>query len=224
MDDEDRQHLFKMLQTHQANLRQLKEQAAQFGIRVPLDLHNSIVHEETQITRIKEQLTSNSSMSSIPAREPQHQLLAAINEHKTVNRLRVFLCHSSEDKPKVRNLYQRLQADGFDPWLDEENILPGQDWNLEIRKAVRKVDVVVVCLSHSTVTKAGFVHKEIKLALDVADEQPEGAIFIIPVKLEKCEVPERIQAWHWIHLFEERSYEQLRRALQARWDSIKSQS
>ena len=27
--------------------------------------------------------------------------------------LRIFLCHSSGDKPEVRNLYQRLSSDGF---------------------------------------------------------------------------------------------------------------
>ena len=34
-------------------------------------------------------------------------------------KLRVFLCHSSNDKPAVRELYQRLKAEGWiDPWLD----------------------------------------------------------------------------------------------------------
>ena len=80
----------------------------------------------------------------------------------TENRkLKVFLCHSKDDKIKVRRLFHRLIADGFDAWLDEEKLLPGQDWDLEIRKAVRESDVVVVCLSNSSITKAGYVQKEI---------------------------------------------------------------
>jgi hypothetical protein len=51
--------------------------------------------------------------------------------------LRVFLCHSSGDKLVVRNLYARLKADGFDPWLDTENLVAGQDWRREIEIAVR---------------------------------------------------------------------------------------
>ena len=94
--------------------------------------------------------------------------------------LRVFLCHSSGDKSAVRRLYQRLQSDGVDPWLDEEGIKAGQDWELEIRKAVRASDVVAVCLSGSSISKSGYVQREIKQALDIADEQPEGATFIIP--------------------------------------------
>jgi hypothetical protein len=131
-------------------------------------------------------------------------------------RLKVFLCHSSGDKPAVRELYHRLSVDGVEPWLDEENILPGQDWELEITKSVRAADVVIVCLSLGSATKDGFVQKEIRFALDKADEKAEGAIFIIPLKLEECDVPTRLQRWQWVNLFEERGYDRLVRALQAR--------
>lgn len=134
--------------------------------------------------------------------------------------LKVFLCHSSGDKPAVRSLYQRLQADGLQPWLDEEDLLPGQDWDREIRKAVRAADVVLVCLSKSSISKAGYVQKEIKHALDIADEQSEDTIFLIPVKLEECDVPDRLSRWHWVNLFEERGYARLIRGLQARANAL----
>ena len=135
-------------------------------------------------------------------------------------RLRLFLCHSSVDKPAVRKFYRRLKADSFDPWLDEETILPGQDWEYEVRKAVRATDIVLVCLSHISVGRAGFANKEIKLALDIADEKPEGTIFIIPVKLEECEVPDRLHRWHWVSLLEDRGYEKLLRTLQQRANEL----
>ena len=96
--------------------------------------------------------------------------------------LKVFLCHASADKPKVRTLYRRLVEAGFDPWLDEEKLLPGQEWDLEIRKAVRASDVVIVCLTRNSVNKEGYVQKEIRMALDVADEKPEGTIYLIPAR------------------------------------------
>jgi len=134
--------------------------------------------------------------------------------------VRVFLCHASEDKNPVRELCARLRADGFAPWLDEEALLPGQDWKLEVQKAVRESDAVIVCLSPSAVTKAGYVQKEIRLALDVADEQPQGAIFVIPIRLEACEVPERLKDWQWVDLFSEGGYEKLQRALFRRAEDI----
>jgi formylglycine-generating enzyme required for sulfatase activity len=39
---------------------------------------------------------------------------------------------------------------------------------------------------------------------------------VIPVRLEECEVPERLRRWHWVNLFEERGSEKLRRALRIR--------
>ncbi len=135
-------------------------------------------------------------------------------------KLKVFLCHSSGDKPAVRDLYQKLCTDGFEPWLDEEDLLPGQKWEQEISKAVRAADAILVCLSHDSINKAGYVQKEIKVALDVADEKPEGTIFLIPVKLEACNLPSRLEKWQAVNLYEERGYEKLLRALQACAESL----
>ena len=131
-------------------------------------------------------------------------------------KLRVFLCHASGDKPAVSRLYQRLVKDGMDPWLDKKVLLPGQDWPREIRKAVKSSDVVLVCLSRGSITKEGFVQKEIKFALDAADEKPPGTIFLIPVKLEECEVPERLGGIHWTDLFRRGGYNLLKDALRER--------
>src|SRR5215467_6006248 len=114
--------------------------------------------------------------------------------------LRVFLCYSTSDKPQVRKLYARLEQDGYAPWLDEKSLIPGQDWQEEISKAIRACDVVLVCLSQDSVTKDGFVNKEIKFALDKADEKAPGRIFIIPACLENVQVPERLNHWQWVNL------------------------
>jgi GTP-binding protein EngB required for normal cell division len=119
--------------------------------------------------------------------------------------LSVFLCHTSTDKPAVRALCQELRRDGFNPWLDEEKLIAGQDWQYEITEAVRLTHVVLICLSNASISKAGFVQKEIKFALDIAEEQPEGAIFIIPLKLEECNVPSRLQRWQWVNYFESKN-------------------
>jgi hypothetical protein len=137
--------------------------------------------------------------------------------------LRVFLCHSSRDKFIARDLYERLSKDGFNPWLDEESLVPGQNWLEEIPKAVRTSDVVIVCLSGGSINKEGYVNKEIKIALDVADEKPEGAIFVIPLKFEDCKVPDRLSRWHWVNFFgdeREKAYGRLMRALHSRAESL----
>jgi CRP-like cAMP-binding protein len=135
--------------------------------------------------------------------------------------LQVFLCHSSGDKPAVRELWERLRIEvGIKPWLDEEDLLPGQDWGREIPKAVKASDVVIVCLSRSATSKAGYVQKEIGYALDVAEEQPDGTIFLIPLKLEECDVPERLRRWHWVDAHKPAGYERLMRALRRRASTV----
>lgn len=128
----------------------------------------------------------------------------------------VFICHASEDKPLVRELYNRLTQDGIDAWLDEEKLLPGQDWQLEISKAVKNSEVILVVLSSQSVKKAGYVQKEIKLALDVSREKPEGTIYLIPARLDDCAVPDSLKNYHWVNLFDNKGYERLKQALDAK--------
>lgn len=138
--------------------------------------------------------------------------------------LRVFLCHASQDKPAVRELYQCLNSEGWiDPWLDKAKILPGQDWEFVIEKAVDDTDVVIICLSSQSVTKEGFVQREIRYAYDLALEKPENTIFLIPLRLDDCAVPRKLRTLHWVDYFgvnKEDSLSDLLEALQLRYDQI----
>ena len=133
--------------------------------------------------------------------------------------LKVFLCHAHADRDPVRILYSRLTKDGVDAWLDKEKLIGGQNFEYEISKAVRESDVVVVCLSKEF-NRAGFRQKEVKWALDAAMNQPEGEIFIIPLRLEECETLESLRELHWVDYFEIDGYNMLMRALRARADKI----
>ncbi len=133
--------------------------------------------------------------------------------------LKVFLCHAHSDKNTVFSLYERLSKDGVDVWLDKKSLIPGQDWEFEIRKAVSESDVVIVCLSEQFNQK-GFRQREVSIALDEASLHPEGEIFIIPARLEECESLESLRKWHWVDLFESDGYENLMRALRTRANKI----
>jgi len=132
--------------------------------------------------------------------------------------LKIFLCHSSDDKRAVRDLYFRLRSAAIYivPWLDKESLLPGQRWEYEISLAVRSSDIVLVCLSKTSSRKTGYVQKEIKDALDVADMQPEGSIFLIPVKLEECQIPHGLSHLHYVNLFEKEGFDRLMLSLVSR--------
>jgi hypothetical protein len=139
----------------------------------------------------------------------------AMKSRQAPRPLRVFLCHASEDKPLVRHyLYEPLQKDGFDPWLDEEKIIPGQDWRLAISKALQSSDAIIVCLSRLSVTKEGYLNKELNESLKIAEEKTEGVL--IPVRLNYCDIPDRLQSLQWVNLYRAKGYGQLLDGLRAR--------
>lgn len=143
----------------------------------------------------------------------------------TERRLRVFLCHASQDKPAVRDLYQRLLSAGWiDPWLDEEKLLPGQDWNLEIEKAVESSDAVIVCVSSTSVAKEGYIQKEMRRVLDLALEKLEGTVFVIPVRLDECGIPRQVRDLQVLDYFpesrREAAFEKLTRSLRLRKEAL----
>lgn len=124
-------------------------------------------------------------------------------------KLRIFLCHSPADAKKVREFRARLASSGFDVRFDEAKRAAGQDRDSEIRHAVRQADAVIVFLSKNSITREGAARKEIRFALDVADEKPEGAISVIPARLEECSTPERLLRYQRVDLFNSASYEKM---------------
>lgn len=123
------------------------------------------------------------------------------------------MIHAHSDKESVHKLYQRLVGDGLNVWLDIERLKPGQDWQNEIRNAIFKCDLVLVCLSRGFDKQQGYRHEELKLALEKANFLPDDEIFIIPVRLEKCEMPESLRHLHRVDLFKPSGYKKLVSAL-----------
>lgn len=117
---------------------------------------------------------------------------------------RVFLSYAREDAASARQLREDLDSLGVDVWFDERSLLPGQNWRREIRNAIRAADFFVLILSKYSVTKRGVIQREVRDALDVMQEMPEGAVFIVPARIERVEPNhELLRDIQWVDLFED---------------------
>jgi hypothetical protein len=114
-------------------------------------------------------------------------------------RLRIFISYASEDRERALGVDRWLLEKGYDAWFDTERLLPGQDWHREVRRAVRSSDVVLMCISVRSTSKEGYIQREIRQVLEVADEKPPGTIFIIPIRLDReCELAEELRRLQWL--------------------------
>jgi len=127
--------------------------------------------------------------------------------------IRPFLSYAHEDRASVRDVYQSLKAVGFGPWLDEEQLLGGQIWEYEIKRAIKDCHFFIACLSTKSVNKRGFVQKELKQALNVVQEFPEDQVYMIPVRLEECGIPASLQIYQCVDLFAADGFDKLVSAL-----------
>jgi formylglycine-generating enzyme required for sulfatase activity len=209
----------------QRRLQKLKEQQARKGIDTEPHILLEIEDIEATIEKLqaelaeleaKQKLGHPSKAAASPLESPQaprptppDPKLASFRSQP-----RIFLCHASEDKPRVKELYYHLKDAGYHPWLDKFDLLPGQTWRREIEKIIRDpFNLVLVCLSHNSITKRGVVQQEIQWALDILEQMPEETIYLIPVRLEACQAPDQLLDLHWVNLFEPEGFEYLTRAL-----------
>ena len=115
---------------------------------------------------------------------------------------KVFLAYVQEDAPAVDRLFDALKKAGLNPWMDRRKLLPGQNWPRSIEEAIETSDFFVPCFSHLSVNKKGGFQAEIRYALDCARRVPLDASFFVPVRLDACRVPARIQKeWQYLDLF-----------------------
>jgi 2-C-methyl-D-erythritol 4-phosphate cytidylyltransferase len=61
--------------------------------------------------------------------------------------VRVFISHSSKDKPAVGELAKALHARGIEPWLDKWEIKGGDDFIASINNGLHAADAGIIVFS-----------------------------------------------------------------------------
>jgi TIR domain-containing protein len=125
----------------------------------------------------------------------------------------IFISYSRIDSEVVGHIVTRLEQDGFNVWIDREEIKAGELWQEAIVQAVDNAYAFVVMLSPSSATSDN-VRKEV----DVAEGENKE---LVPVLLAPVELPAKLRyqlaGIEWIEYYRDPDvkYGELVEALQA---------
>jgi hypothetical protein len=115
---------------------------------------------------------------------------------------RVFIGYAHEDLTQVRKLSRQLRAAGLRPWLDQEQLLPGQNWPRAIERAIRSADFAIQCFSPHSAGRRGYFHKELRMVLEAGTRVPFEEVFLLPVRFDACPMPDRVSSqYQYLDLF-----------------------
>ena len=113
-----------------------------------------------------------------------------------------FLSYAKEDAGHARRLYSSLLDNGIDVWFDEVSLLPGQKWKDEIERSISGCRYFIAMTSANSLSKTGYVQKELKTALAILDLHPTNQIYVIPIRIEECRIEDRkLKEIHYVDFF-----------------------
>lgn len=114
-------------------------------------------------------------------------------EFRPQTKPRVFIAYVEEDIALARRLRDGIAEAEVSPWMDKDNLLPGQDWPRAIRRAIEISDAFLACFSTRSIAKRGPFQSELRWALRCARRMPLDESFVIPVRFDPCRIPRQIQ-------------------------------
>lgn len=134
--------------------------------------------------------------------------------HEKGFQAKVFLSCTFEDAERVAVLRQWLVDAGHIPWIEYVDILPGEDRHQAIVNSLHESQFIFICLSKKSLRERGDYQAQIREALEIWKEMLADDIFIIPVLLEDCDIPENIRIYQPVFLYQQDSWSRLEKAIQ----------
>ncbi len=120
-----------------------------------------------------------------------------------------FISYAREDEKAVKEITRKLNDHAVVTWFDQQNLMPGDDWEMRIEQAIEKADYFLLFLSRQTEEKIGYKNREIQFALRQQSLRPRGKIFLIPILLDDCTIPWDLRNLNWLKATNEDWFDKL---------------
>lgn len=116
---------------------------------------------------------------------------------------KVFLSSVRADANRVTEYYRRLKAEGFDPWQDEKDLVPGDRWVSAIMNAISNSDIFVTFISKNSIKAKGFVQTEIAAGLEQMRKRANPDLSLVVVRLDAVSIPTSLSTYMIVDCFDE---------------------
>jgi hypothetical protein len=109
----------------------------------------------------------------------------------SASRGHAFISYVREDSAEVDALQETLEDAGIPVWRDTSSLWPGENWRAKIREAINADALVfIACFStRSAARQRSYQNEELLLAIDQVRQRRPDDPWLIPVRLDDCDVP-----------------------------------
>ncbi|MGK7917015.1 MAG: TIR domain-containing protein [Prochloraceae cyanobacterium] len=174
------------LEGENAEIAKYQEESARLKPQLEQSPSTPLQKRETQLRQSSNQPKSTTA-SSLPS---NNQGKDEATRSAPRQGRQIFLAHTHEDSEEVLKLYELLTQQGYQPWLNKFDLIPGQSWRIEIPRAIENSDILIACLSKKSLKKQRYVPTELQLAFHEYAKRPSGSIYLILLKLDNCKPPD----------------------------------
>lgn len=100
----------------------------------------------------------------------------------------IYVIYSTQDRKVVSDIVNNLKERGYNPWVDYNDLLPGQILSESIKSAILSSAVAIYIISNNS-KNTPYVEKELEMAKNELHTRNKSFSPILPVKIDDSDIP-----------------------------------
>lgn len=121
---------------------------------------------------------------------------------------RIFIVYARKDIETAKEVANLLRKANLEPWLDIDNIVPGQIWKDEINRAMASSGAAIILISEHLMA-GNYSRHEMDMLLKGFKSGGVKSIPIIPVRIDDTTPPDDLSEIQWLDFWSENSRDKL---------------